>query len=324
MAVEDDLVSSLSKVLLNDETTEPVEGLDDDLVAYIAGMLASRVDEQGHSNNDDNDESQNEIVTEVLLPFLESVACPEDLVTQAQEAVMQVLQQHAEQQAQKALADAGGARKLRQGVVSMSSDLDPEQQASHEQEANRFLWGTDNIKVRANAPLNHRSSSGVGSSTDEDPISQRDKRKARRVQAEKMRKALSSSHDYDADQGENDPNKSNHNMLVRMKYNLTAGDIPDSSTGGVDKKKDVNVKNVTVSLDNGTVLLESGELKFAYQRRYGLIGENGVGKSVRRKALCEVACVGLSHHHVLLINIFVTLLFDIPLLDAAQSDCVAR
>ena len=51
----------------------------------------------------------------------------------------------------------------------------------------------------------------------------------------------------------------------------------NTTNAGADKRRDVNVRNVTVSLDNGTMLLESGELKFAYQRRYGLIGENGVG-----------------------------------------------
>ena len=45
------------------------------------------------------------------------------------------------------------------------------------------------------------------------------------------------------------------------------------------KERDVLLHNITLSLDNGTSLLENGDLKFAYQRRYGLIGENGVGKT---------------------------------------------
>ena len=39
------------------------------------------------------------------------------------------------------------------------------------------------------------------------------------------------------------------------------------------------LQNISLALDNGTSLLEQGDLKFAYQRRYGLIGENGVGKT---------------------------------------------
>lgn len=45
------------------------------------------------------------------------------------------------------------------------------------------------------------------------------------------------------------------------------------------KERDVLLHNITLSLDNGKSLLEHGDLKFAYQRRYGLIGENGVGKT---------------------------------------------
>ena len=45
----------------------------------------------------------------------------------------------------------------------------------------------------------------------------------------------------------------------------------------LSKEKDVQLQNITLSLNNGTSLLEQGDLKFTYQRRYGLIGENGVG-----------------------------------------------
>ena len=63
-----------------------------------------------------------------------------------------------------------------------------------------------------------------------------------------------------------------------------------------DKTRDVLARNVTVSLNNGTVLLESGELKFAYQRRYGLIGENGVGKSTLLKAIAQGGVEGFPTH----------------------------
>lgn len=104
--------------------------------------------------------------------------------------------------------------------------------------------------------------------------SAREKRKLRKTEAEKARKMLSTANDQDVDQDLS-------GGLVRMNYHFFDG------TEVMDKKRDVNVRNVTVSLDNGTVLLDSGELKFAYQRRYGLIGENGVGKSTLLKAISK-------------------------------------
>jgi hypothetical protein len=232
---EEELNSALSDVLL-----DKVDGLDADLVSYIAGMLASKVAEEP--------DSIVMAVEEVLFPFLESVQCPEDLVKQAEEKVLTVLH---------ATKDDNGepshtVRKLQQGVVSMSL-----QQSDQEQEASRYLWGTEGgIKAMANDLIDAHT----------DKSSARDKRKARKLEAEKARKLLSSAYDKDTDQDETG--------LVRM--NVRAY----NANQGTDKKRDVLVKNVTVSLNNGTVLLESGELKFAYQRRYGLIGENGVGKIV--------------------------------------------
>ena len=108
----------------------------------------------------------------------------------------------------------------------------------------------------------------------ENLASARDKRKARKKELEKARKLLSSSNDTDVDQDAG-------GGLVRMKFT-------DLSQSGVkDKKKDIQVRNVTVTLDNGTILMDNSELKFAYQRRYGLIGENGVGKSTLLKHIAN-------------------------------------
>jgi ATP-binding cassette subfamily F protein 3 len=230
---EEELNSALADVLL-----DKVDGLDADLVAYIAGMLASKVAEET--------DSIVAAVEEVLFPFLESVQCPDDLVKNAEEKVLEVL--HATKHGNNEPSQP--VRKLQQGVVSMSL-----QQSEQEQEASRYLWGTEGgIKAMANELIDAHT----------DKSSARDKRKARKLEAEKARKLLSSAYDKDTDQDETG--------LVRM--NVRAF----NANQGTDKKRDVLVKNVTVSLNNGTVLLESGELKFAYQRRYGLIGENGVGK----------------------------------------------
>jgi ATP-binding cassette, subfamily F, member 3 len=111
--------------------------------------------------------------------------------------------------------------------------------------------------------------------------SAKDKRKLRKVEAEKNRKLLSSKNDHDTDQlvASDDPNGIG---LISMKLrNPIHHD--QASIAGADRRLDIQVRNVTVGLNNGTTLLDNGELKFTYRRRYGLIGENGVGKSTLLK-----------------------------------------
>jgi len=247
---EEALNEALSNVLLS----ENVDGLDEDLVSYISGMLAAKVAEDGDPS------TLQESVEEVLIPFLDSVQCPQHLVESAEATVLQVLQ--TSDVPSTITTDSQTTQKLKQGLVSMSSTLS---QSEAEQETSRFLWGSENgVKAMANTLID-----GHGEKS-----SAKERRKARKVEAEQARKLLSSAKDEDADQDSS-------GGLVRMNFHQY------DSSQGVDKKKDVNVKNVTVSLDNGTVLLENGELKFAYQRRYGLIGENGVGKSTLLKAIAK-------------------------------------
>lgn len=234
--IEQHLVEGLSSILL---TNDGVDGMDDDLVEYIAGMMSSKFAE-------DPTADPKESINEVLLPFLDSVQCPEDLTMQAQIFVMKTLQ------------DAGGVdengssisniRKLQQGVVHIAS--------SHQNGSDAATWNMNEgaIKARANDVIDAHN----------DKTSAKQKRRARKVEAEKARKLLSNANDQDPDQD-------GEGLLVSMNVRV----LGSSSS---DKKRDVLVRNATVSLGNGTVLLESAELKMAYQRRYGLIGENGVGK----------------------------------------------
>jgi ATP-binding cassette subfamily F protein 3 len=113
-----------------------------------------------------------------------------------------------------------------------------------------------------------------------DKSSMRDKRKLRKANAAAERKALSSKNDTNIDENVGG------NGLVSMNVRSLQQQQRDGS-GTADKTRDILVRNVTVSLNNGTTLLESGELKFSYQRRYGLIGENGVGKSTLLKAIAD-------------------------------------
>jgi hypothetical protein len=242
MHVEEELSQAFSALFL--EGDEQVEGLDEDLVAYISGMLSSKVAE-------DEDLDVVEVLEEVLNPFLESVQCPDDLQTKAQSLVKDLLSKHLSNASMSSTKPA--AQKLKQGIVSMSSDLT--NAAEHENDANRFLWGTEgSVKAMANDLIDAHK----------DKASAKDKRKVRKAEAEQARKLLSSNKDEDVDGASGG--------LVRMNYRKVSGNA------ATDKARDVQVRNVTISLDNGTVLLDAGELKFSYQRRYGLIGENGVGK----------------------------------------------
>lgn len=254
--LEEELLEGLSKVLLEDE----VEGLDEDLVSHISGMLSGKIHE------DEGNHDMSELFDEILNPFLESVHCPDHLIEQAQIAVQSVVDELHHHVVATAGTSGGTTRKLTQGIVSMSSELEKNQK-DHEEDANRFLWGTDSgVKAMANELIDAHT----------DKSSAKEKRKARKADAEKARKLLSSQNDHDVDGADDESG-----ALVRMNYRTITGN------SSVDKARDVQVRNVTLSLDNGTILLESGELKFAYQRRYGLIGENGVGKSTLLKAIAR-------------------------------------
>ena len=146
----------------------------------------------------------------------------------------------------------------------MSSDLE---QTAAEEEASRYLWGTENgVKAMANTLIDGHH----------DKSSAKEKRKARKAEAEKMRKLLSSQNDTNIDEEEDGGDN-----LIKMNFRTM------DYSQGADRKMDVQVRNVTVSLPNGTVLLEQGEIKWAASRRYGLIGENGVGKSTLLKAIAR-------------------------------------
>ena len=249
------MLSALKPILAS------VEDLDDDTLEYICGMLTSQVEE--------DPQSIDSAIEDVLVPFLESVQCPDDLIQQAEQLVDDILRAETTINNGKV---QGTTRKLLQGMISMSSDLDVTDENEVKQLAS--LWGTDQgVKAMANTLIDAQN----------DKTSARDKRKARKTEAESARKLLQSKKDVDPDQ-------ETSGGLVKMSY------VARTGSSGVDKKRDVLVRNITISLPNGTALLENGELKFAYQRRYGLIGENGVGKSTLLKAIALQQIEGFPTH----------------------------
>jgi ATP-binding cassette, subfamily F, member 3 len=243
---------ALNQAFSNLFKDNPVEGLDDDLIEYMSGLLA-------HQEPVDSVAAYHEVLNQVFVPFLESVSCPDDLVDTAVHTAITIWQE----QSASSVKENGTARKLTQGLVHLSLE------AGGTDETSRSLWGTTGVKAMANDLIDahHEKSSA------------KEKRKVRKEEAVQARKALSSRNDQNVDSGDG---------LVRMKYNM--------NITGTDKSRDVLVRSLTVSLDNGTVLLETGELKLAHPRRYGLIGENGVGKSTLLKAIAGDEIPGFPSH----------------------------
>ncbi len=97
-------------------------------------------------------------------------------------------------------------------------------------------------------------------------VSAKDKRKARK-ELEAARREYEAKMAFLQAQEEGEAGKASVSNMV----------IPDYRSGR--NEKDIHVRNISLSLDNGTSLLGHGELKLAHQRRYGLVGANGVGKS---------------------------------------------
>jgi ATP-binding cassette subfamily F protein 3 len=228
---EENLRSTLSDVLLK----ENIDGLDEDLVVYISGLLASQLEDNGS-------ESCEDILEETMVPFLDSVACPAELVEEAKTAILSNVKT-TEATAHEA---SSGTQKLKQGIVNMSSTLTEQS----DEEANRYLWGTSE-KTKANANVQIDAYCEKTSSKD---------RRKQRQDLEKARRELSEQQELEQ---------------TSTKAGVSAMLLPTVKS----KEKDVLLQNITLALDNGFSLLEHGDLKFAYQRRYGLIGENGVGKT---------------------------------------------
>jgi ATP-binding cassette, subfamily F, member 3 len=235
MSSEEDLVSMLSGVLLQDD--QAVDGLDEDLVQYIAGLLSTQLQEGSDIE---------EILEESMVPFLDSVGCPSDLVEQVKTVI---LEHHSNLDApDPSSSDGLGAKKLRQGIVNMSSTLS--EQANNDD--TNSMWNTSNKTVKANA--------NTSIDAYHDKTSAKDRRKQRQ-ELEKQRREL----ERQQQQHEEKNTKAGVSAMV----------LPTVK----GKDMDVNLPNITLSLDNGTSLLEQGDLKFAYRRRYAIIGENGVGKT---------------------------------------------
>lgn len=182
-----------------------------------------------------DEESAREILQESMIPFLESVECPPELGQLAVQAILSMANEAVATTSDEAVV---GAKKLKQGIVNMSSTLTDQS----EEDSNLFMWGTGQpIKANANAQKDAYY----------DKTSSKDRRKQRQ-DLEKARRELAAQHQMEQ---------------ASAKAGVSVMLVPTVQS----KERDVNLQGITLSLNNGTLLLEHGDLKFSYQRRYGLV-----------------------------------------------------
>jgi ABC-type Mn2+/Zn2+ transport system ATPase subunit len=277
---ESELCEILSKVLLTAED-ESKQVMDSDLIAYLAGMLADSDEVQVPLIAAVPDENVTQgAVYQSIGPFLESSGCEPDQILRACAAVHQLARTKC-----GVTAGAGptlssihaddAVKKLRQGLVTMSSTLSAQSDASVD--SNRFLWGADKgVAAFINVTKEAHS----------ETTSAKDKRKQRQ-ELERARKEFEAK----AKAMEEEEKADGHSIVTPMV-------LPDYRSGR--NERDILVRNVGLSLDNGRILLDHAELRFAYRRRYGLVGKNGVGKTCLLKAMASLEIPDFPKHHRIL------------------------
>lgn len=233
--------------------------VDEDLVEYLAGLL-SEMELKDETN-----------VEDAITPFLESCGCSEALVKKACKSVCDVMHMDSSSSSNTSTRNMAEVRKLK-GIVSMSESDGP---TEAEVDANRFLWGTDNkVQKLTNKSTNAHSSIN----------SAKEKRKSRQ-ELEKSRREYEKKVEFLKRQESNDAGKAAVSSMV----------LPDYSSG--KNERDIQVRNVSLSLDNGRCILDSATVKFAYRRRYGLVGKNGIGKTTLLKAIASMEIPDFPRHH---------------------------
>ena len=239
---EEEIVSALSEVLKIDDEEE-IDGLDE-ILPYVSGLLSTRLQELELGDAPDVDE----ILEESMIPFLESVGVPAESIEAAKTAMKNRIESTASTATATVDTNPGQAQKLTQSLT-MSSVL--QEQTNDRDDGDESMWSkNEKIKPNANTQIEAYS----------DKTSAREKRKQRQ-ELEKSRKMLE---------------QQNERQEISTKAGVSAMILPTVK----GKEMDVNVQRISLSLENGTSLLEQGDLKFAYQRRYAIIGENGVGKYI--------------------------------------------
>eukprot|EP00548_Thalassiothrix_antarctica_P001017 CAMPEP_0194132210 /NCGR_PEP_ID=MMETSP0152-20130528/2733_1 /TAXON_ID=1049557 /ORGANISM="Thalassiothrix antarctica, Strain L6-D1" /LENGTH=774 /DNA_ID=CAMNT_0038827181 /DNA_START=44 /DNA_END=2368 /DNA_ORIENTATION=- len=198
------------------------------------------------------EEITEDAIEEMMGPFLESVVCPDEISQQAKQVVLDM----GSSLNSSLLNLDAGTKKLKQGLVNMKLDSDL---SEADQDANKYLWGTDSkVHELTNASMEQKLKSSA-----------KDRRKERQ-ELEKARREFQAKIEQQREDAAGE---------------VAAMVLPDYTSGR--NERDVQIKNVSLSLDSGCLLLDSGELKFTHKRRYGLVGKNGVGKTTLLKAIAS-------------------------------------
>lgn len=265
---EEKVAELLNEVLLtNNDEEEEVDGLED-VIPYIAGVVTTQFEEElgGDSTNGPAAAALTEILDDSMVPFLESSGVSSIKIEKAKAAILEGFTIHnstasngntATDISATTTAAATTQRLSKDRVVNMSSALDTDLNFDEHVE-NDSMWASSVkgkvVKANANTVM----------STEASTTSAKEKRKAKH-DVIKLRKEY-------AEQMERDE-MNNTQKLTETKSGVSQMILPTSK----GKDMDVILLNITLHLENGTCLLEKGDLKFAYQRRYAIIGENGVG-----------------------------------------------
>jgi hypothetical protein len=237
---EGDIVVLLSSVL--EANDGEIDGLGD-ILPYVSGLISTGLQEIEGEDQFEIDA----ILEENMVPFLDSVGVPSELIQDAVTAVQNLIQTIKGSATQTTDVNMGQTKKLTQGLVNMSSVL--QEQANGNDDGDESMWSTGG-KIKANANTHIDAYHGKTSA--------KEKRKQRQ-ELEKSRKDLE---------------RQTECQEKSTKAGVSAMVLPTVR----GKEMDVNVQHITLSLENGTSLLDQGDLKFAYKRRYAIIGENGVGE----------------------------------------------
>lgn len=191
---------------------------------------------------------------------------------------------------QNAGADSGALGKLRGNLTKELTEIyEKSLESGKGDAASRMLDRDTLMSVQNNNNLNVFS--GDGLTTDLDLLSGRrvesrvDKKKLEKAEkkiAAKMAKRQSKvkhGHvEYEASRLLNGEREEDYDSFF-----LTVNPLELGSAQG--KSKDIKIDNFDLYVGNGKRILSNTSLTLAYGRRYGVVGQNGIGKSTLLKAL---------------------------------------
>jgi ATP-binding cassette, subfamily F, member 3 len=266
--LEEDLRLCLTAILSNDD-------LDSDDAAEIISYLTQILTDEDHFSAESvatSDLSESSELFEAIGPFLESSGCSGETIMKACEGVRDLAKRSAPTDEFLAASTGNELKKLKQGMVNLSTGLD--HKSGEEEDAHRFMWGTDSgVAAFVNKP---KESYDI-------TVSSKDRRKQRQ-DLEKAREVYSSQ----VQELKEEESREGDAVVSLMV-------LPNYNTGR--NEKDIQVKNVQISLDNGRCLLENADLKFSHRHIYAIIGKNGIGKTTLLRHIASMEIPGFPQHH---------------------------